>query len=442
MPANVLYIHSHDTGRYVQPYGNQIQTPNIQWLADQGVMFRHAFCAAPSCSGSRAALLTGEYCHTNGMMGLAHRGFSLNDHDHQLARVLKAAGYHSELIGEQHISADSHTLGYDVVHDLPDTRVSSVAPAAIETLRSGIREPFFLSVGFFETHRSYFAPTSIRDRVYSLPPPFLPDVPEIREDVGAYKASARSLDHGVGAVLNALYDAGLDERTLVICTTDHGLAMPTAKASLLDRGIGIFLIIRGPGFAGGRAQDDLVSHVDVFPTVCDVAGIPHPNWLVGRSLVPLVAGGEEPGTRTEIFSELTYHAAYEPQRAVRTERYKYIRRFDDYPYPVLANCDDGPSKDAYIARGWATRRVAREALHDLFFNPGEGRNLIDDPDYGEIRADLAERLERWMRKTGDPLLDGPVPPPPGAQINAQDQRSANDPVYVPVALTSDSTAGH
>ena len=74
MPPNVLYIHSHDTGRYVQPYGHAIPTPNIQWLADQGVMFRNAFCAAPSCSGSRAALLTGEYCHTNGMMGLAHRG--------------------------------------------------------------------------------------------------------------------------------------------------------------------------------------------------------------------------------------------------------------------------------------------------------------------------------------------------------------------------------
>ena len=114
MPCNVLYLHSHDTGRYVQPYGHAIPTPNIQWLADQGVMFRNAFCAAPSCSGSRAALLTGEYCHTNGMMGLAHRGFSLYDYDHQLVRTLSAAGYHTELIGEQHISADPNMLGYDI----------------------------------------------------------------------------------------------------------------------------------------------------------------------------------------------------------------------------------------------------------------------------------------------------------------------------------------
>jgi N-sulfoglucosamine sulfohydrolase len=427
MPCNVLYIHSHDTGRYVQPYGHAIPTPNIQWLADQGVMFRNAFCAAPSCSGSRAALLTGEYCHTNGMMGLAHRGFELYDYDHQLVRVLNAAGFHSELIGEQHISANPHTLGYDVVREIPNTHVSSVGPAAIESLSSGIKEPFFMSVGFFETHRSFFAPASVRDRVYSLPPPFLPDTPEIRDDVASYKASARSLDHGVGTVLNALHQTGLDERTLVICTTDHGLAFPTAKASLLDRGIGVMLILRGPGFGGGRAYDELVSQVDLFPTVCDAVGIEHPPWLVGRSLIPLVKGEEDPGVRSEIFSELTYHAAYEPQRAIRTERYKYVRRFDDYPYPVLANCDDSPSKDAYLARGWATRPVARERLHDLFFNPGEGRNSIDDPDYAEIRDELRARLHEWMHETNDPLLAGPVLPPPGALINSQTQRSASEP---------------
>jgi N-sulfoglucosamine sulfohydrolase len=430
VPLNILYIHSHDTGRYVQPYGHAIPTPNIQWLADQGVMFRNAFCAAPSCSGSRAALLTGEYCHSNGMMGLAHRGFSLYDYDHQLVRVLGAAGYHSELIGEQHISASPDTLGYDVVHRIPDTRADSVAPAAIESLSGGIPEPFFMSVGFFETHRSFFAPSSVRDRVYSLPPPFLPDTPEIREDVAAYKASARSLDHGVGAVLNALHQTGLDERTLVICTTDHGLAFPTAKASLLDRGIGVMLIVRGPQFWGGRAFDELVSHVDLFPTICDLAGIEPPGWLVGRSLVPLVRGEEGSGTRSEIFAELTYHAAYEPQRGIRTERYKYIRRFDDYPFPVLANCDDSPSKDAYLARGWSTRPVPRESLHDLFFNPGEGRSLVGDQHYAPVLEELRGRLEAWMVATDDPLLQGPISPPPGALINTPEQTSANEPTIV------------
>ncbi|HEY6526411.1 MAG TPA: sulfatase [Solirubrobacteraceae bacterium] len=427
MPPNILYLNSHDTGRYVQPYGHAIPTPNIQWLADQGVMFRNAFCAAPSCSGSRAALLTGSYCHSNGMMGLAHRGFALHDPSQHIAHTLHEAGYHTEMIGEQHVSVTPDALGYDLVRDIENTTVSSVAPAAIDALSGDIPEPFFLSVGFFETHRGFFPPSSVRDRVYSLPPPFLPDTPEIRQDVAAYKASARSLDHGVGAVLNTLHETGLDRNTLVICTTDHGLAFPTAKASLLDRGIGVMLIIRGPGMPAGVARDELVSHLDIFPTICEVAGIDEPPWLQGCSLVPLVSGTEPPGARSEVFAELTYHAAYEPQRAIRTERFKYVRRFDDYPYPVLANCDESPSKDAYLARGWATRPVARERLHDLFFNPGEGRNSIDDPDYADVAADLRSRLEAWMTQTNDPLLDGPVLPPPGAQINAQDQLSASDP---------------
>jgi N-sulfoglucosamine sulfohydrolase len=432
-PPNILYLNSHDTGRYVQPYGSAIPTPNIQWLADQGVMFRNAFCAAPSCSGSRAALLTGSYCHNNGMMGLAHRGFALYDNGQHIGRTLRDAGYHTELIGEQHVSADPAVLGYDVVHDIENTTVNAVAPAAIGALGGGIPEPFFMSVGFFETHRSFFAPSSVRDRVYSLPPPFLPDTPEIRQDVAAYKASARSLDHGVGAVLNTLHETGLDRNTLVICTTDHGLAFPTAKASLLDRGIGVMLIMRGPGIPAGVAHDELVSQIDVFPTICEIAGIDRPPWLQGRSVVDLVCGREAPGARAEIFAELTYHAAYEPQRAIRTERFKYVRRFDDYPYPVLANCDDSPSKDAYLERGWDRRPVPREALHDLFFNPGEGRNVVDHPDYAPVAADLRDRLERWMVETDDPLLHGPVPAPPGAVLNAQDQRSASEPTSV--ALT-------
>jgi arylsulfatase A-like enzyme len=164
--------------------------------------------------------------------------------------------------------------------------------------------------------------------------------------------------------------------------------------------------------------------------VCDVAGVKTPPWALGHSLLPLLAGEEDPGLRSAIFSELTYHAAYEPQRAIRTERYKYIRRFDDYPYPVLANCDDSPSKNAYLERGWARRVVPRESLHDLFFNPGEGRNYIDNDDYAGVLADLRDRLKEWMVNTDDPLLHGPIAPPVGARINSQSQRSAEEPTQI------------
>jgi len=144
---NILYLHSHDTGRYVQPYGYAIPTPNIQQLADEGVVFRQAFCAASTCSASRACLLTGQYAHANGMLGLAHRGWSLNDYSHHIVQTLRTVGYHSTLIGEQHISKRPDIIGYDNVMKIDTTRVNDVAPAAIEFLSGPPPQPFFLSVG-------------------------------------------------------------------------------------------------------------------------------------------------------------------------------------------------------------------------------------------------------------------------------------------------------
>lgn len=426
-PPNILYIHSHDTGRYVQPYGFQVPTPNIQLLADQGVLFRESFCAAPTCSGSRASLLTGLYCHNNGMLGLAHRGWALNDYGQHWVHALRRGGYHSTLIGEQHISVDPGVIGYDRLVKVDSNHAEYVAPLTIEALRSAPSQPWFMSVGFFETHRDFFAPTSVRDTLYSLPPANLPDVVATRKDFAAFKASARSLDQGIGAVLHGLHDFGLVENTLVICTTDHGIAFPGAKATLFDRGIGVMTLMRGPhGFSGGKVIDAPVSHLDVYPTLCELAGVPAPEWLQGESLMPLVRGDVD-RLHEAIFAETTFHAAYEPQRAVRTERYKYIRRFDEYPHPVLANCDESPSKDLLVAAGWGARTVDREQLYDLVLDPAEGSNLAADPGSAEALAEMRGRLDAWMRETDDPLLDGPVEPPPGATVNEQWQLSPDDP---------------
>ena len=432
-PPNILYLHSHDTGRYVQPYGHFIPTPNIQLLADQGVLFRKAFTAAPTCSGSRASLATGQYPHCNGMMGLAHRGFQLHDYGHHIVHTLRRAGYHSELIGEQHISGDDGVLGYDRVHRIDRNHVDTVAPLAVDFLRDRPPEPFFLSVGFFETHRSFFEPSSVRDTLYSLPPAGLPDVTEVRRDMAAFKASARSLDQGVGAVLNGLLSDELAERTLVVCTTDHGLAFPGSKATLTDRGTGVMLIVRGPGgFEGGRVVDALVSQLDLYPTFCALAGIDAPEFVQGESLLPLVRR-ETYSLRRDLFSELTYHAGYEPQRAIRTQRYKYIRRYIDGG-PMLANCDDSPTKDLLVELGWGDEPIPRERLFDLTIDPDEANNLAADPRHAAVRDELAERLQAWMETTADPLLDGPVPAPPGARINHRDARSADE---EPIVVTAE-----
>jgi arylsulfatase A-like enzyme len=308
--------------------------------------------------------------------------------------------------------------------------VDDVAPVTIDILRDAVETPFFLSVGFFETHRAFFEPSTIRDELYSAPPVNLPDTKAVRRDMASFKASARHLDQGVGNVLAALDENGLGERTLVICTTDHGLPFPGAKATLYDRGLGVLLMLRGPGgLWGGRVVDAPVSQLDLFPTVCELAGIEAPDRLDGTSILPLVHG-EVDRLHDALFAEITYHAAYEPQRAIRTDRFKYIRRFDTQHHgPVLPNCDDGPTKDELVALGWPEPEP--EQLYDLLLDPNEMRNLIADRRLAPIADELSERLRDWMEETDDPLLDGPVPLPDGAWVNALDQRSAAETPLAP-----------
>jgi N-sulfoglucosamine sulfohydrolase len=426
---NILYIHSHDTGRYVQPYGHAVFTPHLQRLAEEGVLFRQAFCASPTCSPSRSGLLTGQYPHNNGMLGLAHRGFSLNSYQHHIIHTLREAGYTSALAGVQHIAHPPETaaqiiIGYDRFLGEPATAHERAAAF----LDDPPPEPFFLSVGFTETHRE-FPVTPDENPSYCLPPPPLPDTRETREDMARFKTSARLLDQKIGLVLDTLARTGLAERTLVICTTDHGIAFPRMKCTLTDSGIGVMLIMRGPsGFDGGKVVDAMVTHLDLFPTMCQLAGLEPPDRVQGRSLLPLVAG-ETTALHDEIFAEVNYHAAYEPQRCARTPRWKYIRRFDQRTSPVLPNCDDGPSKDVWLAHGWRDRPPDEEALYDLVFDPNESANLAGDARHAAVLADMRTRLERWMRRTSDPLLKGGfIPAPETAVINDPDDLTPNSPV--------------
>ena len=423
---NILYIHSHDTGRYVQPYGHAVSTPNIQRLAERGVLFRQAFCAGPTCSASRAAMLTGQCCHSSGMIGLAHRGFPLKDYSQHIVHTLRKAGYRSALAGVQHIADDPAKIGYD---EILTTGGDTPHEAAAKFLAGPPKRPFFLSVGFGNTHRVFPDPAPEDDPRWTLPPAPLPDTPRTREDMAAFKTSARMLDRKMGVVFDALDAGGLADRTLVICTTDHGIAFPYMKCNLTDGGIGVMLILAGPGgFAGGNVCDSLVSQVDLFPTLCELLGIDTPAWCQGRSIMPLVRGQTEQ-IRDEVFAEVTYHAAYEPMRCVRTGRYKYIRRFGGRTAPVLPNCDDSPSKDVWLEAGWAERKLAAEELYDLVFDPNEANNLAADPAASDVLADMRARLDRWMRQTDDPLLKhDPVPAPPGARVNDPDGLSPQEPL--------------
>lgn len=414
-PLNILYIHSHDSGRYLRPYGYNIPTPHLARLAREGVLFRQMHAAAPTCSPSRASLLTGQCPHSNGMLGLAHLGWKLNDYSQVIIHPLHAAGYWTVLAGLQHIAADPTVIGYDQILPHRSTHAADVAPAAVQFLRSRPKLPFFLDVGFFETHRDYPDPTENPD--YVQPPAYIPDTAETRRDMAAYHASAQALDKGVGAVLEALEATGLAANTLVISTTDHGIAFPEMKCGLRDAGTGVSLILRGPGiFSGGKVCEAMLSNLDVYPTICDILGLEHPSWLQGKSFLPILEG-EKAEINEQVFSEVTFHASYEPQRSVRTKRWKYIRHFDGRTTAVLPNCDDGPSKTYWLEKGWRTEPlIAREELYDLVFDPMEHSNLAASPSVGEALREMRGRLDAWMRETDDPLLHGPVPLVAGGHV--------------------------
>ena len=427
---NIIYLHSHDTGRYVQPYGYQIPTPNIQRLAEEGVLFRQAFCAAPTCSPSRAALLTGQSPHNAGMTGLVNRGWALADYDQHLLHTLKGAGYYTVLGGLQHLAIDPKTLGFDLDLSPASTKVPDVAPGVAEFLQNAPTQPFFLDVGFFETHREFPEPASDIDPNYVRPPATLPDIPETRDDMTAYMTMAQQLDEGYGIILNALEKAGLAENTLIIATTDHGVAFPGCKGTLTDHGMGVMLIMRGPGqFQGGKVCDAMVSQIDIFPTLCELLQIEAPAWLQGKSILPVLEGQTDEINET-IFAEVSYHAAYEPKRAIRTKQYKYIRRYvaeqTGHNTMVLPNCDDSLSKDVWLKNGWDQRHIPAEQLYDLVFDPNETNNLVDNPNYAAVLQEVQTKLTAWMQTTDDPLLKGPIPMPPGTVVNKIEARSPSE----------------
>jgi arylsulfatase A-like enzyme len=439
-PLNIIYIHSHDTGRYVSPYGHHVDTPNMLELAQEGVLFRKTFCAGPTCSPSRAGLLTGQWAHCTGMLGLAHRGFALNDYQQHLSAFLHRNGYATALAGFQHeahgqFAQPFEKLTYDQFSERASDNPEKLERQdwAADFIKAKHDKPFFLSVGFFETHREFPKDPDPRDDPrYTLPPAPLPDNETTRFDMATFKTMARTLDEKMGVVFQAVKDAGLEDSTLIICTTDHGIAFPAMKCSLTDFGIGVMLIVKGPqGFTGGKVVDGMVSHIDIFPTLCELIGVDKPDYLQGKSIMPMV-NGDVDEVNDAIFSEVTHHAAYEPKRCVRTKRYKYIRRLDDdFDTTVMPNCDNSISKTHWANYEWAKANVPKEQLYDLEFDPNEMSNLADRSDMQDVLADMRKRLDDWMQRTNDPILQGPVKVPSGGALTPQDAYSPADAVTIP-----------
>lgn len=406
---NILHIITHDTGRYLGCCGAPVHTPEIDAFARQAVQFDNCFCISPQCCASRSGMFSGLSPWNNGMMGQISRDWTLRPGVPYVPRLLAESGYQTVLCGIQHETAGApRELGYRTVLPSDTRRAADVAASVTEYLQAAPDQPFFLSAGFKETHRP-FPPPQVDPACVEVPH-YLPDVPEVREDLARFRTSVRNADRGVERLVEALSNTGLEENTLVVFTTDHGPSFPGAKCTLFDRGTGIFLLMRGPGaFESPRRVPALLSNMDLAPTLLEYAGLEAPEEMEGRSVLPLLRG-ETRTVRDFVPSQLTYHAAYDPMRAVRTRRLRYVRSFGIRPELFLPNMDDSPSKQALRGSGVFERRRPFEMLFDLQQDPGESNNIATRPDRRSVLDRMRRLLLDWMERTGDPLLRGPVPP--------------------------------
>ncbi len=242
-----------------------------------------------------------------------------------------------------------------------------------------------------------------------------------------FTESLETVDKNIGRVIHAIESSGLWKETAILLTTDHGPAFPGMKGTLFDGGIGVSLILRIPGLADdGRVEEALVSQMDLYPTICELFGIdPGPN-LEGRSLMPLLRG-EATRVRDEVFAVTNYHANYEPARAIRTERFKLVRRYADTLRPHPANVDDSPSKAEVAEAGYFDQLFPAEQLIDLVLDPTERMDFKTEESHADVYQRLGGRLDAWMAATEDPIRAGRMPRPRGSRLNRQDARSADEP---------------
>ena len=403
---NVLIVHWHDLGRYLGAYGHtDVSSPRLDQLAADAILFTRAHATAPLCSPSRGSLFTGRYPQGNGLVGLAHHGWEYRAGVRTLPHILSESAYHTTLFGMQHETSYPSQLGFDEF-DVSNSYCEYVVEHATQWLQNPPRTPFLLTAGFFETHRPYphdrYEPADADDVVV---PDYLPDTPEIRQDLADFYGSISVADAAVGQLMDTLDQTGLDRTTWVVFMTDHGPALPRAKSTLYEAGTGIAMIVRPPRDSAIQPQvyDELFSGVDLVPTLLELLGLDVPSDIDGVSHAVNFRTANVKPVRSEVYTAKTYHDSFDPIRAIRTKEYSYIENYAsrpilDLPWDIA---DSAPGRTmAPLVLG---QRPERE-LYDLQEDPTESHNLLGDDATDKAEAianDLALLLDDWRQKTND-----------------------------------------
>lgn len=425
-PNIVLAIADDWSFPHAGIYGDRtVSTPNFDRIAREGTRFTHAFVAAPSCTPSRAALLTGQATHR--LEEGANLWSSLPKAHAVYPDLLEQAGYRVGYTGK----------GWGPGRFAEGGRTRNPAGPMFKDLDAFMQQhqkgtPFVFWFGSTDPHRPYEPGTGAQsgldpDRV--VVPKFLPDTPVVRSDLLDYYFEVQRFDADLGRILATLEGAGELANTIIVVTSDNGMPFPRAKANVYDAGARVPLAIRWPGVARpGAVVDALVSLTDLAPTLLGSAGLTPPEAMTGRTLLPLLRGERQAG-RDHAFIERERHAnvrqgdASYPVRAVRTKDHLYIRNFRPERWPAgdpqqyvavgpFGDIDGGPSKSVLLERRadsailsyfqLATDKRPAEELYDVRKDPHQVRNLAGQASLRTVQQRLRAELDRWMRDTGDP----------------------------------------
>ena len=426
---NILYCLADDWAwPHAGVYGDRVvRTPTFDRVAREGIRFNYCFSAAPSCTPSRAAMLTGQYPHRleegSCLWGFLPKEFPV------YPDLLEKAGYVVGSTRKGWGPGDFRAGGFTRNPAGPTFKNFA---AFLKTVPD--EKPFCFWFGSQDPHRPYQPGSGASIGLQTnhvIVPPFWPDNEVSRNDVLDYYWKVERFDREVGELLELLERAGKLDDTVVVITGDNGWPFPRCKANLYDGGTRQPLAVRWPAkVRAGRVSDDFINLMDLAPTFLEVAGLKPLPEMTGRSFLGLLSGAEQSGSRDTVFLERERHAnvragdAGYPIRAIRTREFLYLRNFRPDRWPagdpqahkdpkrVFGDCDDSPTKNyildhrddpgirKYFELCFAKRPA--EELYDLSKDPDQINNVAGQPAYAAAQKQLRVRLDQWMQETADP----------------------------------------
>lgn len=474
---NILFAFGDDFGRYASIYAEiekdnylcqLVRTPNFDRMAREGVLFTNAHVPAPSSTPCRSSLCSGQYFWRTGR-GAILRGAIWDESIPTFPLLLESNGYDIGFTYKVWSPGEVKDAPYGAGRNRYQARgnkfclfsqnASKAAGGDYEAAKKKLYDevagnfndflasrekgkPFCYWWGPTNTHRPWVKGSGKNlwginpDDLKGKLPPFLPDVPEIREDVADYLGEVMAFDQGLGVLIDILEKNGELDNTVIVVSGDHGIpGFPRAKTNLYDFGTRVAMAVRYPAtVASGRVVDDFVNLMDLAPTFLEFGETAIPDVMTGRSVKTVL----ESGRSGQVDKERTYvvtgrerhvdnardgYLPY-PMRAIVTGKYKYIRNFAPNRWPIgtlengLPDIDGGPSKTWFMDNfnnpdySWEVNlgfgKRPYEELYDLEKDPWETRNLVYEPEYQKAREELSARLDEVLVSTNDPRMSAEV----------------------------------